>query len=60
MLNKIKNFISNFKISNFKREIAYAICLEDMKAQGKAKCKSCNGYIDEQCLECPYFRDRKR
>lgn len=55
MLDNIKNFMSNLK-----KEITYAICLEDMKIQEKAKDKLCNGYIDEQCLDCPYFRDRKR
>lgn len=55
MFKKIKNFVANIK-----RKIMFAICLSDMEYQGKAAFGLCNGYIDKECLECPYFVDNNK
>lgn len=54
MLKRIKNFFAKIK-----NKIMFAICIDDMEIQGKAYHGKCNGYIDEKCLDCPYFRDNQ-
>lgn len=56
----IRKFINI--LTNLKRKIMYAICIDDMEIQGKAYHGKCNGFIDKECFDCPYFvdNDRKR
>ena len=54
----IRKFINI--LTNLKRKIMYAICIDDMETQGKAYHGKCNSYIDGKCLECPYFADNDR